>query len=117
VRNRSLLFVDDETALLALVADALEDMGFVVMKARTGAEALGMLATGTAFDFIVSDVSMPGGVSGIDLARRARELQPQARMILASGHPRAQLENFPAGVGFLAKPYRISQLLQMLDAA
>jgi CheY-like chemotaxis protein len=110
----ALLFVDDEAPLLTLVAGALEDEGFDVVKARSGAQALDILQSGHTFDFIVSDVSMPDGVSGVDLAQRARELQPHVRIILASGHPKAQLDGLPADAAFLAKPYRIGQLLDLL---
>jgi CheY-like chemotaxis protein len=107
------LFVDDEAALLTLVGGALEDEGFDVQRARSGIEAVDILASGRTFDFILSDVSMPGGVSGVHLANRARALHPDARIILASGHPRAQLEPFPPDVAFLPKPYRLGQLLEL----
>lgn len=113
--KRTVLFVDDERALLTLVGGALEDEGFEVMIARSGADALGILAGDVAFDFIISDVVMPDGVSGVELARRAKELQPQARIVLASGHPKAQLDVFPTEVAFLAKPYRLGQLLDLLS--
>lgn len=113
--KRAILFVDDEAALLTLVGNALEDEGFDVTRACSGAEALDLLAGGRVFDFIVSDVSMPDGVTGVELAHRAREMLPDARIILASGHPKARLGTFPAQVAFLAKPYRLGQLLGLLD--
>ena len=117
MRNQAVLLVDDEFAIVELVGDELADMGYEVVTARSGAEALDHLAAGKAFDFIVSDVSMPEGVSGVDVARRARELQPGARVILSSGRLRAQLPDLPGDVQFLAKPYRLAQLLQLLVPA
>lgn len=113
--KQRVLFVDDETALLTLVGGALEDEGFDVQKAQSGMEAVDILESGRTFDFIVSDVSMPDGVSGVELAHRARALQSQARIILASGHPKAQLESFPHDATFLPKPYRLGQLLELLE--
>ncbi|MDH5834823.1 response regulator [Luteimonas kalidii] len=115
MRNQAVLLVDDEFAIVELVGDELSDMGFEVVTARTGAEALGHMATDKVFDFIVSDVSMPEGVSGVDVARKARELQPRARVILSSGRTRAQLPDIPDDAEFLAKPYRLAQLLQLLE--
>ena len=117
MRNPAVLLVDDEFAIVELVGDELSDMGYEVVTARSGAEALDHMATGKTFDFIVSDVSMPEGVSGVDVARRARELQPQARVILSSGRTRAQLPEIPDDARFLAKPYRLAQLLELLAPA
>ncbi|WP_262378521.1 response regulator [Luteimonas viscosa] len=117
MRNQAVLLVDDESAIVELVGGELEDLGYHVVTARNGVEALDHLATDRVFDVIVSDVSMPDGVSGVDVARRARELQPQARVILSSGRPRAQLPDIPEATDFLPKPYRLSQLLQLLKSA
>jgi len=114
MEGRRILFVEDEAPLLALLSEALQDEGFDVTTARTGADALGMLALAPDYDAVVSDISMPDGVSGIDLARRARELQPQARIILASGLARSQLPALPDRVTFLPKPYRLRELLAEL---
>ena len=84
--------------------------------AKSGADALKVLQRGEAFDFVVSDVSMPDGVSGVDLAHHVQALLPGTRVILASGHPKAQLDPFPASVAFLAKPYRLGQLLALMEA-
>lgn len=110
----SILFIEDEGPLLMLIGDALADEGFDIACAPSGAAALAMLAGDRRYDFIISDVSMPGGVSGIDIARRASDLQPQASVVLTSGHSRAQLPPLPEHVRFLPKPYRIGQLLQVL---
>jgi CheY-like chemotaxis protein len=115
VARKTILFVDDEVVLHALVGGALEDEGFEVVCARTGADALEVLQQGARFDLVISDISMPGGVSGIDLARRALEVDPAPQVILASGHPKAQLDAFPPGVAFLPKPYLLSQLLVLID--
>ena len=112
--KQTLLFVDDEPALLALVGDALEDEGYEVVRASSGADAMALLTSGKTFDFIVSDVSMPDGVSGVDLARCARQSMPATRIVLASGHPKAQLDEFPPEVAFLPKPYRLGQILGLL---
>lgn len=116
MHNQAVLLVDDEFAIVEIVGDELTDMGYEVVTARTGTEALDHMASGKAFDVIVSDVSMPG-VSGLDVAARARELQPQARVILSSGRTREQLRDLPDDVQYLTKPYRLGQLLELLEPA
>lgn len=116
MHNPKVLLVDDEFTIVEVVSDELADRGFEVVTARTGAEALDHMASARVFDFIVSDINMPG-VSGLDVARRARELQPGARMILSSGRAREQLPDLPDEADFLAKPYRLAQLLELLEPA
>ena len=112
--TQAVLLVDDELPILTLVGDALEDEGYAVSRARSGADALAKLKVGECFDFIISDVSMPDGISGVDLAHAARNLNPSAKIILVSGHPKAQLEAFPPDVAYLPKPYRLAQLLSAI---
>ena len=109
----TLLFVEDEISLRGLVGDALAENGFAVSLALDGRAALELLAT-TRFDVVISDVTMPGGFSGIQLAEHIREHHPETRVILVSGHARAQLPPLPAAIEFLPKPYRIGQLFALL---
>jgi two-component system, cell cycle response regulator CpdR len=115
--RKHILFVEDEAPLLELISDALSFEGFKVTAARNGVEALDLLDREDAgYDVIVSDISMPEGVSGIDLAERARETWPRARTILVSGLARGQLPPLPGNVAFLPKPYRLKQLLDEISA-
>ena len=110
------LFVDDEPDLRGIVGDALADCGYLVTLAADGHEALEILRGGTRFSHVVSDVSMPGGMTGLDLAGYVFQYQPQAKVIVASGYQRSQLPPIPDKVHFLPKPYRIRQLLALIDA-
>ena len=112
--GRRVLLVEDEPALLMLVGDALEDLGYEVTAVDSGRRALDALAGEQGFDYVVSDISMPEGVSGLDIAAHAIDAEPHARVILASGLSRAQLPPLPERAHFLPKPYRISQLLELL---
>jgi two-component system cell cycle response regulator CpdR len=108
-----LLLVEDEDDLRMLVGEALRLLGFSVASVCDGVAAVVALEQ-ERFDVVVSDVSMPNGMSGIDLAGHAARLQPHARIILASGYARAQLPPLPDNVVFLPKPYRIAQLAELL---
>ena len=111
--ERTVLLVEDENDLRMLVGEALRMMGYRVTPAADGPQAVAAMEQ-ARFDFVVSDVSMPGGMSGIDLTAHAARLQPSARIILVSGFARAQLPTLPVNATFLPKPYRIPQLLELL---
>lgn len=113
---RRLLLVDDEPDLLDILTDALEIAGFEVVTAINGAEAIARLHDGSRFDVVLSDVTMPGSVSGVDVATEAVATHPAACVIVASGHPRSEFPVLPARVRFMSKPYRVTQLLQAIDA-
>lgn len=69
---RRVLFVEDEPDIAEVVADALSSEGFEVCVAANGRDALELLHTGIPFDSVITDVSMPDGVSGIDVAHEPR---------------------------------------------
>jgi two-component system NtrC family sensor kinase len=82
-----------------------------VETAEDGVSALTLLETDRNFDLVVSDVVMPGGVSGIDLARQIRERWPQLRVLLASGYSPESLATMGADTAsVLAKPFSPDQL-------
>jgi len=107
------LLVEDEDDLRMLVGEALRMTGYQVSTAADGLQAVSAMER-EPFDVVVSDVSMPNGMSGVELSDHAARLQPNARVILASGFARAQLPALPGNVIFLPKPYRIPQLLALL---
>lgn len=114
MNGKRVLLVEDEHPLRMLVGDALEDLGYEVSALASGRQALEALDGEGTFDIVISDVSMPEGVSGLDIAARALDVHPAARVVLVSGLARAQLPALPAGAAFLPKPYRISQLVDLL---
>ena len=112
----SVLFVEDEHDLRAMIGAALQDLGFDVMLAEHGKRAMELLA-GNSFKVVVSDVSMPGGMSGIELAEHVCQRYPDTRVILVSGHALSQLPQLPSNASFLPKPYRFPQIVALLNAA
>lgn len=108
------LFVEDETDLRTVVAEGLADQGFSVTAASNGVEAIALLRSDAVYDVVVTDVNMPEGVSGLDVAAEAAATQPAARVLLASGLQRSQLPPIPAAVRFLPKPYRFRQLVSAI---
>lgn len=113
--SRCILVVEDDELLRDTVVEALESPEHSILCATDGPQALAMIDQNDAIDVIFSDVSMPNGVSGIDLAFSVLARKPHIRVILASGYSKSQLPALPAGVSFLPKPYRIAQLLDALN--
>lgn len=110
-----LLFVDDEEALRSLMAEALADHGYEVTTAPNGREALLLLRSKRRFVIVITDFSMPEGVSGLDVIMEATRAQPEARLVVASGLSRSQLPPFPPAVTFVPKPYRLEQLVAAIE--
>jgi signal transduction histidine kinase len=114
-RRGSMLLVEDDEVVATTVAAALEDAGYAVAWVATADEALSLLAGGTPFDLVFSDVVMPGRLSGLDLAQAARQLRPDLPVVLTTGY--SEKLAHAEGVHVLAKPYRIDDLVRVLDTA
>lgn len=114
VNVRRVLFVEDEVDIAEVVADALASEGYEVCVVSNGHDALELLRAGIPFDSVVTDVSMPDGVSGIDVAHEAARLNPEARIIVASGHQLGHLPQLPGRFQFIPKPYRLAGLLNAI---
>jgi CheY-like chemotaxis protein len=89
--------------------------GYQVRCARNGSEALRMLQS-EEFDFLLSDIVMPNGINGIEVAREARRLNKRIKVLLASGYSRDMLERHQAVNEFpvIDKPFRMSELAARL---
>lgn len=111
------LFVEDEADLLSLVSESLDLHGVTVIQATSGSEALDALHSDGPFDAVISDIAMPGDLTGIDVAQEALRRQPGVRLILTSGHPLSHFPPIPKSAQFLSKPYRVKQLVDLLGTA
>src|SRR5208282_4169582 len=85
--GRVVLVVDDEVDLLEIAVAYLEDMGYRALHATDGARALEVLASEPNIELLITDVIMPGGMNGVELARRVREQNPSVKVIYSSGFP------------------------------
>jgi len=111
------LIVDDEVDLLELASDYLIDLGYQTYKAENAKEALKILEENNSIDLLFSDVVMPGGMSGYDLADKANFLFPNLKVLLASGFTakaRTKFESHLLDKNLLRKPYRKSELAKQI---
>jgi CheY-like chemotaxis protein len=81
-----LLLVEDDVRVRGFVRRTLEGLGYRITQATDGQQAMALL-DGGSFDLVLSDIELPGGVSGLDLAMRVETSLPQTRILLMSGYP------------------------------
>jgi len=109
---RTVLLVEDEDAMRALLKCMLEMLGFQVQDARDGYQALRLMGSRTEdFHLVVSDFRMPG-MDGVETLAALRKLQPVFKAVLCSGYPEEDcLQGRPlAGSVFLPKPFTLKEL-------
>ncbi|MDF0732996.1 ATP-binding protein [Pseudomonas entomophila] len=113
-KGERLLLVDDEGNLRALMKEALLDQGFEVCDACDGNDALGRYRQGPAFDLVITDIGLPGGFSGRQVARAMRQLRPEQKILFITGYTEypveAQLLDQP-GTALMLKPFSLEKLL------
>lgn len=115
----TILLVEDDVAVGIAVEDMLAAAGHQVHRVLSGTAALSVLDQRGPVDLVLSDVMMPGGLTGLDLAREIRRTRPDLPVILMTGFSTAIAEAEAEGLTVLAKPCRAETLLRtvadMLD--
>jgi len=81
-----ILLVEDEPRLLSMMSEVLEDVGYSVIEANSGQDAINAMEEGIAFDLLLTDVVMPGAIDGFELAKRVRARYPDMPVIYTSGY-------------------------------
>ncbi|WP_218569448.1 response regulator [Pseudomonas sp. Hp2] len=109
-----ILYVEDDDLVRLVTSIALEEEGHTVVQALNGRDAQSKLAA-EDFDWVITDVTMPDGVSGIDVAHAAKDRNPAARVVLVSGISPHHLPPIPATVTYFSKPFRVTELIQHLS--
>jgi PAS domain S-box-containing protein len=104
----TILVVEDDPDVREMITAMLSDLGYRTLVARNGPEALATLDQDAAVDLLFTDVVMPAGINGTDLARTAARIRPCLKILLTSGYAGAEPEarSARADFPFLAKPYR-----------
>lgn len=105
---RKILIVEDEFLIRLTLSEALNDDGFEVIEAANGEEALQSLTQDVAA--LITDMQLPGGMDGAEVARRARQVQPALPVIFMTGRPESVTTLATARDAFIAKPYLPSEV-------
>jgi signal transduction histidine kinase len=115
--DETILVVEDDRDVLNVVVSGLLDLGYDVKTATNAQEAMDVLRTDVKIDVLFSDVVMPGGMNGAQLAVEARRLRPALKVLLTSGYTAAALtqdHGLSERTEILRKPYRREELASML---
>ncbi len=124
VGGETILVVDNDLGVLKTVAESLTNFGYTVFAAADAAQALERIRAELRIDLLFSDVMMPGGVTGVQLAVEARRLKPAIKILLASGYSAdafISAEDLPPDAQIIGKPYYpeelAARLRSLLDAS
>jgi CheY-like chemotaxis protein len=115
--TETVLVVEDDPFVRTSVVRRLRDLGYSVVAAVDGNDALGKLRTDIHVDILFTDIVMPGSVNGWELADLAKQIRPGLPVLLTSGYPietLVQQGRLQAGAVVLAKPYRKEALARRL---
>jgi CheY-like chemotaxis protein len=115
--REKLLVVEDDLLVRNYVMTHLESLGYTAYPAATAAEAMAMVYDDLEFDLLFTDVILPGGMDGRQLADTLRNYRPGLKVLFTSGYSENAIihhGHLDAGVQLLAKPYRRADLARML---
>lgn len=118
--DERILLVEDDDLVRVQVSSELTELGYRVVTARNAMEAIAVLRAGEPFDLLFTDVVMPGGVNGRQLADAARELMPGLPVLYTTGNPDIVMSEdggLALGTHLLRKPYRRRELATKLREA
>jgi len=111
------LIVEDNAEVREVTMQRVEGLGYVALEAENGAAALRMLEAGGDVQVVLSDIVMPGGVSGYDLVRWIRANAPAIKVLLTTGYAAEETQPGAAEVAILRKPYKRADLAVALRDA
>jgi signal transduction histidine kinase len=111
--GETVLVVDDEPTVRMLVIDVLEDLGYIAIEASDGATGLRLLHSDARIDLLITDLGLPGGMNGRQLANAARERRRDLKVLFITGYTaNAALSHghLDLGMHVVAKPFAIEAL-------
>jgi PAS domain S-box-containing protein len=111
--GKAVLVVDDEGLVRMIVIDVLEDLGYSALEAVDAASSLRILQSSVRIDLLVTDVGLPGGVNGRQLAAAARALRPELKVLFITGYAENAIINpsqLDTGMQIMTKPFSLDAL-------
>ncbi len=115
--GKTVLVVDDEPHLRLLALEALGDLGYRAIAAEDGAGALAVLRSDTRIDLLVTDVGLPGGLNGRQLADAARVIRPGLPVLFVTGYAEGEAvagADLQPGMRVMTKPFALDALAERI---
>ena len=104
----TLLIVDDEAMVRSLVTDYLGELGYTMLEAKDGASALAIMRSGLTIDLLITDVGLPDGMNGRQLADAVRAMRPDLPILFITGYAEASVlrgDDLEEGMQIVTKPF------------
>jgi PAS domain S-box-containing protein len=111
-----ILLVEDDANVAELTTEMLKAAGYAVTHVKSAVSALDALADDRGVDVVFSDVMMPGGMNGVELAREIRKRLPHLPVVLTTGYVEAARTAMAEGLEVLVKPYQLDTLSAILES-
>jgi hypothetical protein len=111
--GETILVVDDEATIRMLIVDALEESGFVTLAADDGAGALRLLQSDARIDLLITDVGLPGGMNGRQVADAALAMRPGLKVLFITGYAENAVVgngHLQPGMAVVTKPFVVAEL-------
>lgn len=110
--SRTVLVIDDEVALLDIISDVLEESGFAVLVAPDGPAGLDIVRSERPIDLLITDIRLPKGMNGRQVAEVARTVRPELKILFMTGYAGSALDGAPMepGMDMMTKPFDIVRL-------
>jgi PAS domain S-box-containing protein len=118
-RTETVLVVDDEPTVRMLVVEELRELGYTTLEAADGPQAMKLLESGRRIDLLVTDVGLPGGMNGRQVAEAARTLRPGLRVLFITGYAENAVlnhEHLGSGMHVLTKPFEMEDFGRRVHA-
>ncbi len=115
--SERILLVEDDEDLRKVPARFLDNAGYRVVEAKNSEEAIHHMLNEEAFDMLFTDVVLPGGMNGVEIAERAKLLQPNIKILFTTGYAENAIVHngtLDPGVEVITKPYRRAELLEKI---
>jgi CheY-like chemotaxis protein len=112
-RGETVLVVDDEPTVRMLVTDVLQELGYSALEAADSATGLKLLQSNTRIDLLVTDVGLPGGMNGRQMADAARVGRPGLKVLFITGYAENAVVgngHLEPGMAVLTKPFAVDGL-------
>ena len=103
----TVLVIDDEAALLAIISEVLEEGGYHVVAVPDGPAGLDVIRSGQPIDLLLTDIRLPKGMNGRQVAEAARDIRPQLKVLFMTGHAGTILDE---SIEVMIKPFDLNRL-------
>jgi PAS domain S-box-containing protein len=117
--GETVLVIDDEAVVRMLVVDILEELGYVALEAGDGPEGLKVLRSKARVDLLITDVGLPGGLNGRQVAEAARAMRPELKVLFITGYAEHAVLNhshLDPGMQVVTKPFAVEELGRKVQA-